>query len=502
LIFDERIEKLIDVKLFQKCEMRKVALDKATLTLQLFLRWVKTLFPILEISEYNLTWFDKEGDEITVETEPEFQLAVHEMSSDGKSIKMNLKKKADCVDGRRGCSPKHGLGEETKSTGAWKYVTCDGCDQSPLLGTRFKCVECPDYDLCQTCCLSGKHNQHDMIRMIQKPSPHHPSGKPRCPRRNPWSGCRRGASRREMEELSSHLQNLIGSDSNLGFWNIVDKIAKDYYYPGQGKPWCHPKPTETKTPPTNDTTAKETEVKTEKTLAEEEKRAKTKLVPTPFGFVLMDIENGSEEKTTTTESSPQQSQSSEEKASSDKDEGLKVIQTPFGSLLISLNELKSNESQSSFDEKNLVKIAQTPSGQFFYFNGNTKNEDGKKEDVVVGEKSDNETEEKTSSPTGEKDNQNENPAPVEPKERPQSPYEIVTNEEAVGNGSQTTEDKNTEASNQTVEKHPDPRINAALEAMLNMGFNDEGGWLTRLLETKQGNLGQVLDVLHPETPRN
>jgi Zinc finger, ZZ type len=39
-------------------------------------------------------------------------------------------------------------------------VSCDRCGCSPIQGTRFKCVDCPDFDLCQLCYNADHHGHH------------------------------------------------------------------------------------------------------------------------------------------------------------------------------------------------------------------------------------------------------------------------------------------------------------------------------------------------------
>jgi hypothetical protein len=46
----------------------------------------------------------------------------------------------------------------------------------------------------------------------------------------------------------------------------------------------------------------------------------------------------------------------------------------------------------------------------------------------------------------------------------------------------------------------DPRLVESLSQMLAMGFTDEGGWLTRLLHTKDCDVGAALDTIHYAKP--
>lgn len=43
-------------------------------------------------------------------------------------------------------------------------IICDVCEQGPIIGTRFKCFQCADYDLCEKC-EKTNHKEHLMLRI-------------------------------------------------------------------------------------------------------------------------------------------------------------------------------------------------------------------------------------------------------------------------------------------------------------------------------------------------
>jgi len=57
----------------------------------------------------------------------------------------------------------------TPSAAVHVGVTCDGCNQSPITGIRFKCGNCSDYDLCESCESKRPHNEEHVFLKIYKP---------------------------------------------------------------------------------------------------------------------------------------------------------------------------------------------------------------------------------------------------------------------------------------------------------------------------------------------
>ena len=76
---------------------------------------------------------------------PYAQLAVEAYESLESAVKSDLLQR---LQGLAKTLPGH---ISTASQQVHRGVACDGCDQAPLRGRRFKCKVCSDYDLCETC---------------------------------------------------------------------------------------------------------------------------------------------------------------------------------------------------------------------------------------------------------------------------------------------------------------------------------------------------------------
>merc|ERR1712233_235666 len=131
---------------------------------------IATLFPALRRSEPVLSWVDEDGDEVVVASDEELEVALAALP--GPVYKFRVRLMDTKKDGHRSgkACP--------RSAQVHPGVTCDGCE-GPVLGPRYKCLICPDFDLCGNCEARGLHVQHKMIRLAA-PCKRGSGGPPRC----------------------------------------------------------------------------------------------------------------------------------------------------------------------------------------------------------------------------------------------------------------------------------------------------------------------------------
>merc|ERR1712018_330366 len=141
----------------EETEVRRFVVDKEVSTSLVYIKEkLVSVFPVLAEKLFSVSWTDEDGDAITIDTDEELILALTELA--GPVYKLT----ATVRGAKRVEQPQEpGVGANVIHHG----VTCDGCDKAPIVGYRYKCVVCDDYDLCGACEKAGKHPGHNMMRI-------------------------------------------------------------------------------------------------------------------------------------------------------------------------------------------------------------------------------------------------------------------------------------------------------------------------------------------------
>ncbi|KAK6172413.1 hypothetical protein SNE40_016067 [Patella caerulea] len=113
-------------------------------------------------------------------------------------------------------------------------ITCNGCENSPLTGARFKCKVCEEYDLCEICFKGNKTHRHPFIRITEPGGDPTFVGKPGKVNKQSssllqgylvdnWHMCVKNIT---VSSRENQAENLI--ISNVGYWQSLGSQGKHW----------------------------------------------------------------------------------------------------------------------------------------------------------------------------------------------------------------------------------------------------------------------------------
>jgi len=142
-----------------KDEIRRLAIDQDVAASYTYLcEKLCKVFPNLNIGTFSLSWKDEENDDVVMSCDDELVVALGSVKDGVLRVYITP----------RGDEPMQSDGGEAgpqqQSSGPHPQITCDGCNET-VCGYRYKCLECPDYDLCVRCEAAGTHKEHFMLRI-------------------------------------------------------------------------------------------------------------------------------------------------------------------------------------------------------------------------------------------------------------------------------------------------------------------------------------------------
>lgn len=571
----------------EKPEVRRFGVFKGSAESFFFLsQKLLEVYPALKDKSYTVAWKDEDGDDVIISSNLELMTALRFTNYESLKVYVYCKeenKKDDHNIFVSATIPE--ISVKLPSGNLHLGVVCDSCD-NPVVGFRYKCTVCDDYDLCTQCEAAGCHPEHCMVRV---PTPLMPrtlikaaikrsrqflksvaSNVPEeCPymskRRRDKSGERKHRghhgghhghghhgphhgghhgghhgehSRRPRSSWLDTFATYMNEFANLaGDIDLSDDTPKAAETQPQAQ-----KPQESKAQEQKPGEQKPQETQEKAKASNESTEAPNQPNPCtenfsnaqtqcPFGPSKVvniqsllhmflhdmntqaannDVEMGQGDRKTTEPDNTAESKTSVKSETSESSDGSVKSEASIKSETSSINAdfVKDNSPDKADDwtminkEKDLMDTGASAlaepippigfnlpeefqarvrinDGSAIYpsLNAATAVLNPKVPEVAV--------------PTAPAPEQIPQPHPAPAPTQPQATQQ-----------SQAAQQPQTIPQPQRRQRHPKPHIDAAIQQMLAMGFTNDGGWLTQLLESKDGNIAAVLDLLTPVNPRN
>ncbi|XP_043559061.1 sequestosome-1 [Chiloscyllium plagiosum] len=381
---------------------------------------------------------DEEGDMIAFSSDEELMMALSFLKEG--TFYIYIKEKKEC---------RHG---QEKAGAIHPNVVCDACN-GPVIGPRYKCTVCPDYDLCGGCKGKGFHNEHEML-LLQTPQFFHPFE--RFPR-GMWHHKRNGG---------------------LCHWAMAQQESFAQAAACSGRQQS----AAAKTTPTEQATGSGSQKQDKNVAYLKNVGRNVAAMLSPLGIdVDIDVEHRGQRFKAT--ECPMESQPSST--------GNSVHSGPP-----SADKTKTRTTPSSNQEQNetvFMDVNQTATnqGSFETFTPNHVHSKTPSVDSNIDEEWTHLSDKGVDPSTGELQSMEQLRLQDHEEGQPLIQQQNLTSCDLGPTGLREA------ALYPHLPQDAEPCLIEALSQMLSMGFHDEGGWLTRLLQTKQCDIGAALDAMQP-----